>query len=84
MVKGISKQVILVRSPNPELFEQAIFILSEKAMKREGISDQELLKEANAIVHQGSRHRFFYRYGFLCGCLGGALVGIVWLISCFI
>ena len=28
MVKGISRQVIVVHSPDPKLFEQAIFILS--------------------------------------------------------
>ena len=27
MVKGITKQAVLVRSPDPELFEQAIFIV---------------------------------------------------------
>lgn len=31
MVKGISRQVIVVRPPNQELFEQAIFILKDKA-----------------------------------------------------
>ena len=30
MVKGISKQVIVVHSPEEKLFEQAIFILNEK------------------------------------------------------
>ena len=30
MVKGISRQVILVHSPDPKLFEQAIFILVYK------------------------------------------------------
>ena len=32
MVKGISRQVIVVRSPDPKLFEQAIFILREDAL----------------------------------------------------
>ena len=27
MVKGISRQVIVVHAPDPKLFEQAIFIL---------------------------------------------------------
>ena len=31
MVKGISRQVILVHSPDPKLFEQAIFILRDDA-----------------------------------------------------
>ena len=40
MVKGISKQVIVVQSPDPQLFEQAIFILREDAMKHGGVSEE--------------------------------------------
>ena len=36
MVKGISRQVIVVRSPDPKLFEQAIFILREDALGKDG------------------------------------------------
>ena len=46
MVKGISKQVIVVRSPDPRFFEQAIFIVREDALGREGVTDEEILKEA--------------------------------------
>ena len=31
MVKGISRQVIVVHAPDPKLFEQAIFILKDTA-----------------------------------------------------
>lgn len=34
MVKGISRQVIVVHSPDPKLFEQAIFILKDNAVGR--------------------------------------------------
>ena len=34
MVKGISKQVIVVKSPDPRFFEQAIFIVREDALGR--------------------------------------------------
>ena len=44
MVKGISRQVILVPSPDPKLFDQAIFILKEDM--GEGVTDEALLKEA--------------------------------------
>ena len=45
MVKGISKQVIMVHSPDPKLFEQAIFILKDEAVEN-GITEEALLKEA--------------------------------------
>ncbi len=31
MVKGISRRVIVVRSPDPRFFEQAIFLMKEDA-----------------------------------------------------
>ena len=45
MVKGINKQVIVVKAPDPRLFEEAIFILREGALA-EGASPEQVLKEA--------------------------------------
>ena len=53
MVKGISRQVIVVHAPEPKLFEQAIFILKEDAVG-EGISDDALLKEAQNAIREGA------------------------------
>ena len=46
MVKGITRQVILVKSPDPRLFEEAIFIVKEEALAREGVSADRVLREA--------------------------------------
>ena len=48
MVKGISRQVIVVHSPDPKLFEQAIFILKENAV-REGVTDEANEKEVMKV-----------------------------------
>ena len=53
MVKGISRQVIVVHSPEPKLFEQAIFILKEDAPEH-GITDEALLREAKVAVRRSS------------------------------
>ena len=45
MVKGTSRQVIVVQGTEPKLFEQAIFILRDNALGA-GISEDALLKEA--------------------------------------
>ena len=37
MVKGTSRRVIVVDSPDTELFEQAIFIVRNDAMNRNGV-----------------------------------------------
>ena len=33
MIKGINRQVIVVKSPDPRLFEEAIFLLREDALE---------------------------------------------------
>ena len=45
MVQGVSRQVMVVRSPDPRFFEQAIFIVKEDAFKK-GVTADEVLQEA--------------------------------------
>ena len=56
MVKGISRQVILVHGPETEMFEQAIFILKENA---DTVSDEMLLREAKKIIN-GVKRPYIY------------------------
>ena len=76
MVKGISRQVILVRSPDKKLFEQAIFILREDARE---VTEEMLLKEAERAI------RFPQVKEKWCGPLwaaaGAAVTGLVWGLS---
>lgn len=46
MVKGVSRRVIVVKSPDPKLFEQAIFIVREDAMQGGGVTAEKVLAEA--------------------------------------
>ena len=46
MVQGVSRQVIVVKSPAPRFFEQAIFIVKEDAFGK-GASAEAVLKEAS-------------------------------------
>ncbi|MBD5162250.1 MAG: translation initiation factor 2 [Oscillibacter sp.] len=50
MVKGISRRVIVVDSPDPKLFEQAIFIVKNDAFSQEGVTSQQVLGEACRIA----------------------------------
>lgn len=81
MVKGITKQVIVVHSPDPKLFEQAIFILKEDALG-EGITDEILLKEAKKAIHQREIPRIVS--GPLWACMGAGVTGLVWLVTNFL
>ncbi len=82
MVKGVSKQVIVVHSPDPKLFEQAIFILKEDAS---GITDEQLLAEANRAIRGPSvmKRKKLYLYGPAWACAGSLATGLVWLVTSF-
>lgn len=81
MVKGISKQVIVVHAPDPKLFEQAIFILKEGV---EGVTDEKLLKEAKGLIGTPVSHTNSRWQGLIYALGGGGAVGIAWLISLFL
>ena len=83
MVKGISRQVIVVHAPDPQLFEQAIFILKDEAVGRDGITDEALLKEAKRIVSGSDKGRKKHRMvaGPVWACAGAVVTGIAWLIT---
>lgn len=78
MVKGISRQVIVVHSPDPKLFEQAIFILKDG---QKGVSDDALLKEAQRLINtplSNKRTRFFLS-GPTWACGGALITSLLWL-----
>ena len=82
MVKGISKQVIVVHSPDRKLFEQAIFILSDEAMEKTGITDKMLLDEAKRCIgNPRHKKRKPVRPGIAYTSAGAALTGLVWLLT---
>ena len=49
MVKGVSRRVIVVKSPDPKLFEQAIFIVKEEAISG-GVTADKVLEEARGVA----------------------------------
>ena len=80
MVKGVSKQVIVVQSPDRELFDQAIFILKDSALRQNGVTDDVLLQEAKRLM-SSPRKRKPWLYGPVWACGGAALMGLAWLLS---
>ena len=80
MVKGISRQVIVVQSPDPQLFEQAIFILKDG---QKGVSDDALLKEAKRLIStpRGNQRARLYLAGPVWACGGVLITCAVWLLT---
>lgn len=88
MVKGISRRVIVVDSPDPRIFEQAIFIIrNEAAAGGGGVTSQQLVDQAVRIAknyartHGGSAPVVgWHMPPWLWSVLGGAAIGLVWLL----
>ena len=49
VVKGTSKRIVVVKSPDPKVFEEAIFIVKEDFLGRSGRADA--LKEAQQVAN---------------------------------
>lgn len=81
MIKGVSRQVIVVHSPDTRLFEQAIFILNDHV----NVTEEMLLQEAQKMIHtpRTGKKRHFYLHGVVWACGGAFLTAVVWLLSTF-
>ena len=90
MVKGITRQVILVKSPDPRLFEEAIFIVKEEALAREGVSADKVLREArqaaDGYIRQGKvwSRRLERVPAPAWGALGAVLASLGWAVWLFL
>ncbi len=82
MVKGVSKQVIVLNSQDRSLFDQAIFILSDSAIKNDGVTDEVLMKEARRLINTTSAYKPKNKYLKLIYTLSGAVVtAMIWLLT---
>ena len=81
MVKGTSRQVIVVHAPEEKLFEQAIFILKDNAVGEGGISNEALLREAKGYLGITQRHRNKWLHnGPVWGAAGAGIGALVTLL----
>ena len=83
MVKGTSRQVIVVQGAEPKLFEQAIFILRDNAVEK-GVTDEALLKEAREAIRgydKAAGKRQMYLNGAAWSAAGAMVTGLVWLLT---
>ena len=88
MVKGTSRRVIVVDSPDTELFEQAIFIVRKDILSERGVTAQMLVDEACRVAKSCSRASPTARRGplrrlspLLYGALGALGIGLAWLLT---
>ncbi len=77
MVKGTTRQVVILKSPQTQLFEQAIFFLREDC----SADAQTLLEEARRLAQTQTVPRKRHLTGGLCALLGALPVGALWLLT---
>lgn len=85
MIKGISKRVVVVRSPDRRFFEEAIFIVKEGADGVPGVTAQQVVEEARRVAetyaHRG-RERWYKRLpamGYVA--IGAVLATVLWCVG---
>ena len=83
LVKGISRQVIVVQPQNQKMFDQAIFILKDHAIGKEGVTDEQLLREAGCLLQNtpSKKKRKIACSGLLWAGCGALLTGLIWLLT---
>ena len=86
MVKGMSRRVVVIDSPEPNFFEQAIFIVKNDAFSP-GVSERQIVDEARSVVQSylGSakppRKKAVKNFSVLSLLLGAGGIGLVWALS---
>lgn len=76
--------MIVVESPDPHIFEQAIFILSNDAAGG-GVSSQQVVEQAVRIAKSyarthGAPPRRRRLTTWMAALLGGGVIGLLWLV----
>ena len=83
MVKGVARRVIVVKSPDPKLFEQAIFLVKEGAAE-DGIPEGQVLCEARKAAdrylrqNRGPGRKLRKLSGLLWAALGAGGASALW------
>ena len=89
LVKGITRQVILVKSPDPKLFEEAIFIVKDEAVNREGVTADQVIRQARQAADgylkgaRSPRGRWGAASRLLWAALGAVLASAAWAVGVF-
>lgn len=83
MIKGISRRVIVVRSPDRRFFEEAIFIVREGVLGKEGVSADQVVEEARRVA-EGYARKGTLRWrlpsmGYVA--LGALLATVLWCVG---
>ena len=81
MVKGVSKRVIVIKSPDPKVFDEAIFIVKDSS-EWSGVTQDDILRQAqqaaDSYISSNLKKRLYDISPLLYALAGAAATGIVW------
>lgn len=89
MVKGVSRRVIVVRSPDQQFFEQAIFLLREDVLHANAVTEEQVVRQARQAAARYVRSTAPGREGverlpgWLWFLLGAGTVCALWSVTAF-
>ncbi len=86
MVKGVSRRVIVIKSPNLHLFDEAIFIVKEDALREGGVTSDEIIKQAQEVADQYVRQHLNRRWlsripAPAFAAFGAAFTALIWFVT---
>ena len=89
MLKGTQRRMIVIRSPDPRLFEEAIFILRDDIFHTGRGSQEDILRQARRAAEEYTRAhcargRLRRLSAPLLAALGAGLTGAAWLLARFL
>lgn len=80
MVKGTTRQVIVVKGPDPKLFDQAIFLVRDDVILDGGVTEDELLKEAHHACRMNPMAVEHIKTKLLWALSGAGTTALLWLL----
>ncbi len=84
-MKGITRRVVVIKSPDQRIFEEAIFIIRDDAIKNGGICAEDVVEQACRVAAMYVRRNADGRRRALwipaaCVAAGILLCGLAWLL----
>lgn len=89
MVKGVSRRVIVIKSPDQHLFEEAIFIVKEDALNGSGVTGDEIVRQAQEVADRYVRYHLKKRLlprlpAPAFAVLGAAVTALAWFLTLYV
>ncbi len=84
--KGCMRKMIMIKNPGGEYFDEAYFVVKEEFESKRGISQNDMVKEANRIVAQNllyaegvkrKKCRGLNRISYILGLISGSALAFL-------